>query len=184
RDGSVIAVLESTGSKGSVQVNGKFIKKNSNVVITSGDEVIFGSSGKHAYIFQQLRTDTAAKVPSSVGLAEAQTNTGKRLHLDRRSGDQSAVAGASILASLSSLRQDLSLLTPPAQNAGEVQQGTSIASCPLARDGSDMDVDGQETKENIEPMAGVDTDADIGASGTGLPTQEADFESDIIKISE
>ncbi|KAI3919577.1 hypothetical protein MKX01_018400 [Papaver californicum] len=187
RDGSVIAVLESTGSKGSVQVNGKFIKKNSNVVITSGDEVIFGSSGKHAYIFQQLRTETAVKVLSSVGEAEAQTNTGKWLHLDRRSGDQSAVAGASILASLSSLRQDLSLLTPPAQTAGEMQQGTSIASYTLARDGSDMDVDGQETKENVEPVTGSDRDTDIGASGTGLlikSNQEADFESDTIKLSE
>ncbi|KAI3885287.1 hypothetical protein MKW98_002679 [Papaver atlanticum] len=187
RDGSVIAVLESTGSKGSVQVNGKFIKKNSNVVITSGDEVIFGSSGKHAYIFQQLRTETAAKVPSSVGEAEAQTNTGKWLHLDRRSGDQSAVAGASILASLSSLRQDLSLLTPPAQTSGEMQQGTSIVSYTLARDGSDIDVDGQETKENVEPVTGSDRDTDIGASGTELPldsNQEADFESDIIKLSE
>ncbi|KAI3978031.1 hypothetical protein MKX01_032408 [Papaver californicum] len=187
RDGSVIAVLESTGSKGSVQVNGKFIKKNSNVVITSGDEVIFGSSGKHAYIFQQLRTETTAKVPTSVGEAEAQTNTGKWLHLNRRSGDQSAVAGASILASLSSLRQDLSLLTPPAQTAGEMQQGTSIASYTLAVDGSNMDVDGQETKENVETVTGCDRDTDIGASGTRLPldsSQEADFESDTIKLSE
>ncbi|XP_026407601.1 uncharacterized protein LOC113302859 isoform X3 [Papaver somniferum] len=149
RDGSVIAVLESTGSKGSVQVNGKFIKKNSNVVITSGDEVIFGSSGKHAYIFQQLRTETAAKVPSSVGEAEAQTNT--------------------------------------AQTAGEMQQGTSIVSYALARDGSDVDVDGQETKENVEPVMGSDREADNGVSGTELPldsNQEADFESDIIKLSE
>lgn len=97
------------------------------------------------------------------------------------------MAGASILASLSSLRQDLSLLTPPAQTAGEMQQGTSIVSYALARDGSDVDVDGQETKENVEPVMGSDREADNGVSGTELPldsNQEADFESDIIKLSE
>ncbi|OVA09507.1 Forkhead-associated (FHA) domain [Macleaya cordata] len=183
RDGSVIAVLESTGSKGSVQVNGKFIKKNASTVINSGDEIIFSSPGNHAYIFQQFTPETAAKVPSSVGVAETQTSTAKGMHLERRSGDSSAVAGASILASLSSLRQDLSLLTPPAQNTGEAQRGTSISSYPLARDGTDMDVDSQEIKDSFDPIIGSDKAAEVGATSKSLPldnSQESGTESDLV----
>lgn len=45
-----MAVVESTGSKGSVQVNGKFLKKNTSCELRSGDEVVFGSLGNHAYV--------------------------------------------------------------------------------------------------------------------------------------
>jgi len=48
--GASIASLEILGSKGVVQVNGKSMEKNSNVILTAGDEVVFGSSGKHAYV--------------------------------------------------------------------------------------------------------------------------------------
>lgn len=50
RDGSCVAVLESMGSKGSVQVNGTTIKKSTNCDLNSGDEVVFGVLGSHAYV--------------------------------------------------------------------------------------------------------------------------------------
>lgn len=50
REGSVVAVLESSGSKGSVQVNGALIKKGASCVLKSGDEVMFGLLGNHAYV--------------------------------------------------------------------------------------------------------------------------------------
>ena len=50
RAGSSVALLESRGSKGSVQVNGKTIKKNTSCVLSSGDEVVFGDTGNHAYV--------------------------------------------------------------------------------------------------------------------------------------
>jgi len=50
RDGSAVAVLESTGSKGSVLVNGTHVKKNTNCVLNSGDEVVFGVLGNHSYV--------------------------------------------------------------------------------------------------------------------------------------
>nr|GMD23557.1 uncharacterized protein LOC109182752 isoform X2 [Ipomoea batatas]GMD27820.1 uncharacterized protein LOC109182752 isoform X2 [Ipomoea batatas] len=48
--GSSITLLEVSGKKGCVQVNGKIYPKNSTVPLNGGDEVIFGSSGKHAYV--------------------------------------------------------------------------------------------------------------------------------------
>lgn len=43
-------MLESTGSKGSVQVNGEVVKKNNCRPLQSGDEVVFGLMGNNAYV--------------------------------------------------------------------------------------------------------------------------------------
>ncbi|KAI5417261.1 hypothetical protein KIW84_042037 [Lathyrus oleraceus] len=51
--GSDAAVLESTGSKGSVLVNGLPVDKNTIIRLYSGDEVVFDVVGNHLYIFQQ-----------------------------------------------------------------------------------------------------------------------------------
>jgi hypothetical protein len=50
--GRPITLLETTGKKGFVQVNGKDCPKKSTLTLNGGDEVVFSSSGKHAYIFQ------------------------------------------------------------------------------------------------------------------------------------
>lgn len=130
RAGSSVALLESRGSKGSVQVNGKTIKKNTSCVLSSGDEVVFGDTGNHAYIFQQLPCELVAKTPSS----DLQSNVGKLLHVERRAGDPSIVAGASILASLSSLRQDISRLKTTSQASGKSYLGNDLASSPNANE--------------------------------------------------
>lgn len=44
-----MAMVESIGSKG-LQVNGKNLKKNTSCELRSGDEVVFGSLGNHAYV--------------------------------------------------------------------------------------------------------------------------------------
>ncbi|XWS46676.1 hypothetical protein CRYUN_Cryun14cG0088200 [Craigia yunnanensis] len=98
-----IASLEITGGKGSVQVNGRMYRKNTSLILNAGDELIFTSTGNHAYIFQQLIIDNLAApgIPSSVSILEAQTAPIKGI-IEARSGDPSAVAGAAtILASLS-----------------------------------------------------------------------------------
>lgn len=46
----MVPLLETLGAKGVVRVNGKTIEKNSCVVLTGGDEVVFSSSGRHAYV--------------------------------------------------------------------------------------------------------------------------------------
>lgn len=50
REGSSVALLEITGGKGVVQVNGKIYQKSSSVMLNGGDEVVFSSTGKHAYV--------------------------------------------------------------------------------------------------------------------------------------
>jgi SpoVK/Ycf46/Vps4 family AAA+-type ATPase len=151
RDGVSAALIECKGSKG-LQVNGKTVKKNTSAVLNSGDEVVFGLLGHHAYIFQQLPCEVVVKTPSS---------DVKLLHAERRAGDPSAAAGAaSILASLSSFRQDLSRLRP---TAGKSYHGADVAS-PIA---NDDEIDGLEV--NSVTNGGSDSAADIGATSKILP---------------
>nr|XP_010319074.1 uncharacterized protein LOC101246524 [Solanum lycopersicum] len=112
-EGNWVAVLESRG-KGSVQVNGKTVRRSTSCILNSGDELVFGVTGSHAYIFEQLPYELGVKSPPS----DVRTSAGKLLRVERRAGDASAVAGASILASLSSLRQDPSRLKPTSQVSG------------------------------------------------------------------
>ncbi|XP_039012111.1 uncharacterized protein LOC120141249 isoform X4 [Hibiscus syriacus] len=112
-DGSSIALLEITGGKGSVQVNGKTYRKNASLILNAGDELIFTSTGNHAYIFQQLTNDNlAAPGIPSLSVLEAQTAPIKGI-IEARSGDSSAVAGAAtILASLST-KENSEMFTLP-----------------------------------------------------------------------
>ncbi|XP_022992485.1 uncharacterized protein LOC111488805 [Cucurbita maxima] len=122
RGNSSIALLEITGGKGAVIVNGKIFQKNSSVVLNGGDEVVFTSSGKHAYIFQQLTSDDfAVSGLPSVNILEAHSAPVKGIHFEGRSGDASAVTGASILASFSNIQKDLSLLSPSAKSNEDVE---------------------------------------------------------------
>ncbi|XP_012468118.1 uncharacterized protein LOC105786273 isoform X4 [Gossypium raimondii] len=149
-EGSAAAMLESTGSKGSVQVNGTVLKKNNSCVLKSGDEVVFGLLGNHAYIFQQLMTDVAVKG------AEVQNTIGKFLQLERRSGDSSAVTGAAtILASLSSLRPDLSRWKSPPQASSKIPQVTEVSTA------ADVNLDGMEG--NSTANIGNDKAAEVGS---------------------
>ncbi|CAN4087924.1 unnamed protein product [Withania somnifera] len=150
-EGNWVAVLESRG-KGSVQVNGKTVRKNTSCILNSGDGLVFGLTGNHAYIFEQLPHELGVKSPHS----DARTSAGKLLRVERRAGDASAVAGASILASLSSLRQDPSRLKPTSQVSGN-----ELPSSPVIHED---DLDGLE----------VDSAANVGSSnaaGVGLTSK-------------
>ncbi|CAM6107945.1 unnamed protein product [Calypogeia fissa] len=74
-DGTVNILLESTGSNGVVQVNGKTLKKNSIISLKGGDELIFSSGKNYSFIFQQcppgmLATASSIPLVSSLGLSE------------------------------------------------------------------------------------------------------------------
>ncbi|XP_025616108.1 uncharacterized protein [Arachis hypogaea] len=170
REGNAVAVLESTGSKGSVLVNGTLVKKSTSCVLNSGDEVVFGLLGNHAYVFQQLHPETAVKG------AEVQSGGGKLLQIEKRTGDPSAVAGASILASLSSFRQDLTRWKSPSQSASKPHQGTDV---------SESELDGMEG--NSTPNEGTDKATDTGASDKNSPMDcepdDAVTEAGNVKIS-
>ncbi|PON72168.1 Spastin [Trema orientale] len=92
---------------------------------------------------------------------ETQSGVGKLLHLERRTGDPSAVAGASILASLSSLRQDLSRWKSPGHSTGKLHPGTEVPTHSVVQDGTEVELDGLEG--NSTPNLGSDKAEDIGA---------------------
>lgn len=50
-----VTLLENTGNNGVVLVNGKNVKKNCNVLLKGGDEVVFSSCKHFSYVsFSQL----------------------------------------------------------------------------------------------------------------------------------
>ncbi|KAJ8752665.1 hypothetical protein K2173_005554 [Erythroxylum novogranatense] len=176
REGCAVALLESTGSKGRVQVNGTVVKKNSSCVLTSGDEVVFSVLGNHAYIFQLLMNEVAVKC------SEIQSSLGKPMPLDRRR-DPSADDGASILASLFSLREDFFGWKSPGQTTNKVHVN-EVPADSIVQDGTDFDLDGVES--NSTPDLGAGKTADIGARGKNLPyecNQDAGEEAGNVKLS-
>jgi len=126
--------LEVLGKKGMVQLNGRSISSGTKVPLTGGDEVIFNSCGKHAYIFQHPLSDKVPKtVPSSaVSLIEPPVASVKRIRTDKRTGDTSAIAGTEMLPSTSNQAKDVAA-APPAF-AGENSQRVML---PMASSASD-----------------------------------------------
>ncbi|XP_022640595.1 uncharacterized protein LOC106771966 isoform X2 [Vigna radiata var. radiata] len=193
RGGSSVALLEITGGKGSIQVNGRTHRKNTRLILSGGDEVVFGSSGKHAYIFQQLTNNNIshAGIPSSVSILEAQSAPINGAQVEARSGDPSAVAGASILASLSNLHKDLSLLSSPAKNGKNVQQNTDISSLPS---GNGDDVPDSEMKDatskDVPPSGVFSADKTVLASSNTVnenpsidATEDTTVDADVGKVA-
>uniref|UniRef100_A0A0D9XV04 AAA+ ATPase domain-containing protein n=1 Tax=Leersia perrieri TaxID=77586 RepID=A0A0D9XV04_9ORYZ len=114
--------LEVFGKKGVVQLNGRSIHAGTKVPLTGGDEVVFSSCGKHAYIFQHPLNDKIPKAvtPPPVTILEPPVAGVKRLRMENRTGDTSAVGGTELLASLSDQLKDLP--TAPPASAGENNQ--------------------------------------------------------------
>ncbi|KAL9275119.1 Outer mitochondrial transmembrane helix translocase-like protein [Drosera capensis] len=165
RNGRIVAVLESTGSKGTVLVNGIGVRKNNSRLLHSGDEVLFSLTGSYSYIFQQLVMDVTVKAPLSVGNAEIPT-LGKYATVEKRSGDPSAVAGASILASLSSLKQDISRWRSSSLSTPKSHPDNELSTHAVIQDGSDADLDGMEGNSTTNMES--DNVIEIGMEGRDL----------------
>ncbi|KAK7277727.1 hypothetical protein RJT34_22742 [Clitoria ternatea] len=185
RGGSPGALVEITGGKGFIQVNGKTHRKNARVFLSGGDEIVFGSSGKHAYIFQHLANNniSTAGIPSSMGILEAQSAAVNGTQVEARSGDPSAVAGASILASLSSLHKDLSLLSPSAKTGKNVQPNTDISSLASGHGDDIPDTEMKHATNNDEPDGIFSAEKTVLGSSTvnenpSLDTMEVDTNVD------
>lgn len=173
RGGSPGTLLEIIGGKGVVQVNGKVCPKSSTIPLNGGDEVVFSSSGRHAYIFQQLVNDdlAAAGVPPSLSILESHGAPIKELHFETRSGDASAVAGASILASLSNLRKELSLHP---RNEEDVQQGSEIPTLPSACEAPDNCNLDAEMKDTSDHDDGAGSVKDVPSSDAAIENMNLD----------
>ncbi|XP_039685765.1 uncharacterized protein [Medicago truncatula] len=182
--GSSVALLEITGGKGVVQVNGKTFRRTTKMILNGGDEVIFGASGKHAYIFQLLKSNnvSTAGTPPSVSILEAQSAALNGMQVEARSGDPSAVTGASILASLSNIRKDLSLISPPAKTCKK--QSADISSLPSGHGDNVPDNEMKDTTNNDESAGVFSSGKDIPSSSTtanenpSLDTMDVDANAD------
>ncbi|XP_042053579.1 uncharacterized protein LOC121798570 isoform X2 [Salvia splendens] len=137
--GESVTLLEIIGKNGAVHVNGKAYFRDSTIPLNGGDEVVFSSSNKHAYIFQLLDNtgELTTSVPPSVSILEAHGGSTSGLHIEATSGETSTVSVASTLASLSHLTNELSLIPPSSRNGEDVQQGSEIPSVPSACEVSD-----------------------------------------------
>ncbi|XP_073106503.1 uncharacterized protein [Elaeis guineensis] len=109
---------------------------------------------KYLEIFLPLTNDklTAPASSSAFGILEAQAVPIKGIQFETRSGDPSAVAGASILASLSNHKKDLS---PPASTGENAHQGVDGPALPSACDvpkgcNSDLEKNCDARKGNTE----------------------------------
>ncbi|XP_026664881.1 uncharacterized protein LOC103718614 isoform X2 [Phoenix dactylifera] len=151
-------------------------------------------------IFQPLANDklTTPASSSALGILEAQAVPIKGIQFETRSGDPSAVAGASILASLSNHKKDL----PPSASTGEnAHQGVERPAVPSACDvtegcNSDLEKNCDARKGNTEhngstevpsgDKAAVILSTDLGANeSTQHDTigSDAQLDADIGKIS-
>ncbi|KAK4376320.1 hypothetical protein RND71_006997 [Anisodus tanguticus] len=151
--GGFITLLEITGKKGDVQVNGKVYPKNSTVPLKDGDEMVFGSSGEHAYIFEKITNDDKSSMPHSVSILEAHSGSVKGLHIEGRSGDPSTVAVASALASLSNYQKESSLLPSSSQNGKDVKQRSEMPRLPAANgvaDNHDFDAEMKDASDHSD----------------------------------
>lgn len=131
----------------------------------------------------------APVIPSSLSILEAQSSPVKGIHVEARSGDPSAVAGASILASLSNLRKDLSLLPPP-KNGEDVQQGTEMNTPPCGasdshipdtdmKDNENNDVDGVPLREKTDVPSSEAANENLNLQSIGL---DACMDTEIGKV--
>ncbi|KAL7585154.1 uncharacterized protein LOC111920529 [Lactuca sativa] len=163
--GASITLLEITGGKGVVKVNGKTCTKRSTLPLKAGDEVIFSSSGRHAYIFQQLSNDNVgADVAPPMSILEAHSGSLKGLQFEARSRDPSAVAGASILASLSSIQKELSLLPPPSRKGKGLQTG--MPNLPSVCDNRASDTEMKDAAD-VAPSSEKGANENIDGVGVG-----------------
>ncbi|CAN6381998.1 unnamed protein product [Urochloa humidicola] len=166
--------LEVVGKKGVVQLNGRPISPGTKVNLTGGDEVIFSSCRRHAYIFQHPLTDKVSKaVPSSaVSLLESPVASAKRIRTDKRAGDTSAVAGTEMLASASNQSKDVAAV-PPA-SAGENSQRVVR---PMASSASDKSkghaVSPDENGENVNEVNSNIEDSSMDVDATPVSPDDA-----------
>ncbi|GAA0152143.1 hypothetical protein LIER_10696 [Lithospermum erythrorhizon] len=185
--GGSITLLEITGKKGAVLVNNKVYPKNSTVPLNSGDEVVFGSAGKHAYIFQKLPNENLAAtvVPPPVSILEAHNGSVEGIHFEARPGD-SAVAVASTLASLSNFEKELSLLPSASGQEEDAQDGSGMPTVPSTCELSDNNVDApmKEASDHSGGDKGAVPSQEDANGNNNIDNQELGTDADVDAAAE
>ncbi|XP_010522785.1 PREDICTED: uncharacterized protein LOC104801270 isoform X2 [Tarenaya hassleriana] len=150
------ASLEIIGNRGIVQVNGKNYQRKATIQLRGGDELVFSSSGKHAYIFLPFKDDNlaASDRASSLSIIEARSAPLKGLHIEARPGDPSALDGASMLASLSNYH-NFPLLPPTHANRQPNREVPVVP--PICNDCiPDVDMNDADSNDDIAAIASME----------------------------
>lgn len=108
----------------------------------------------------------------SVSSLEAHGGSKNGLRIEARSGETSAVADASTLASLSHPTDELSLTPPSSRNGEEVQQGSELPSVPSTCKVSDNCIvdTGMEDVFSCKDDVSVAVIKNTGAPSSGIAT--------------
>ncbi|CAN7097144.1 unnamed protein product [Brassica rapa subsp. narinosa] len=140
--GPSVASLEIVGNGVLVQVNGKIHQRRACVHLRGGDEVVFSTLGKHAYIIQSLKDENLAPPrdrASSFSIFGEQSAPLKGLHVETRAaGESLSDEKASVLAALKQLH--VPSLPPTAENV-KSQQNSRAPVLPSSCDDCIPDVD-------------------------------------------
>ncbi|GER35222.1 AAA-type ATPase family protein [Striga asiatica] len=172
--GRMVTLLEITGEKGFVQVNGRLYSKDNSLLLNGGDEVVFNVSGKHAYIFQQLTNTSASPedVPPSVNILEAHGSPIKGLQIEAKSDPP--------LASSSNHSDELSPVPPSSQDGEDLEHGSELPSLPSACEVSDNCADAEmkdvsDHKAGASPPNGADEDLNVDADSGKISAKNNNF---------
>ncbi|XP_042428663.1 uncharacterized protein LOC122015710 [Zingiber officinale] len=140
RGGAFFTLLETVGAKGVVQVNGKTVEQKS-IILIGGDEVVFSRPEKHIYIFQQLSQEKPSKPSLHILRSSSETKDASKngFKFQNRTGDHSTAAVVSMLASLSTLKKDLSVLPPSVPIKSLTDLAASSNACKLLEDQKDFE---------------------------------------------
>ncbi|MCO5553550.1 hypothetical protein L7F22_007072 [Adiantum nelumboides] len=167
-----VTLLENTGNNGVVLVNSKNVKKNCNVLLKGGDEIVFSSCKHFSYIFQPLSSST---VPSAAMHPISENRTAKALQVDEARGrDSLDVPGASILASLSNFAQNQGFPAGLAQTSDERVKGSMAAMLPPMPPPSDIS-DGSMSDAEAAGQAGKGCDDSVLPAEAGGEKPTADL---------
>ncbi|KAG9138007.1 hypothetical protein Leryth_001267 [Lithospermum erythrorhizon] len=183
-EGSSFAMFERIGNMGSVQINKEHIMEGKKLDLKSGDELVFGETGNHAYIFQQQGDDKIMKMLSDDVLVT-----------EKREEDNLAVIAREV-AGAAALGRCLSSLGPPTLNKNRKGNQANRPSLSLNATGDVVDrlkiklttdADGQVTTDfEIADMI-IDADAsteDVIKAKEYLESFHATTSELILQISE
>ncbi|CAH8336846.1 unnamed protein product [Eruca vesicaria subsp. sativa] len=177
--GPSVASLDIVGNGVLVHVNGKIYQKSACVHLRGGDEVVFSTPGKHAYIIQSLKDENLARPDrtSSLSIFGEQSAPLKGVHVETRAGDSSSVHGSSLLASLKKI--------PTAKNAKSQENSelpvlpSTCDDCVPDADVNDADSDNDhadiDLTEKTVASDSFDANDDLNADENGMdPFEEAE----------
>ncbi|KAL3694568.1 hypothetical protein R1sor_008219 [Riccia sorocarpa] len=161
-EGVASIMIESTGSNGVVQVNGKTLKKSSMMPIKGGDELVFVSPKHYSFIFQQCTAAQSTATSSAVPTSAYERCSARALGAaaDTILSDDPVVSNLALSVGMRQKSPSLLALSDLPGSAEEAEgRGPNAATSPLVPDASDIVWDpnagGKQPSQNQSARRGV-----------------------------